>query len=108
MNPFRKVPVTRWDPSVSDYLRFLVDSLAVYKALEDIVDQYPSLHALRNTGLERSEALIYDIQWIKDTYALPNIPPVGQNGQDYASFLKSMAAESIPKFMVNNYIGLRT
>eukprot|EP01036_Dinobryon_divergens_P024008 gene24008-32415_t len=98
-----QVPVARWDPSVFDYLRFLVDSLAVYETLEEIVDQYPSLHSLRNTGLERSEALKFDIQWIKDTYSLPTIPPVGQSGLDYSLFLKSMASESIPKFMCHYY-----
>lgn len=30
-------PVTRWEPSVEGYLKFLVDSKLVYDTLEDIV-----------------------------------------------------------------------
>ncbi len=30
-------PFTRWEPTRSDYMQFLVDSLEVYQALEDIV-----------------------------------------------------------------------
>ena len=32
-----QTPFTRWEPTRSDYMQFLVDSLEVYQALEDIV-----------------------------------------------------------------------
>ena len=32
-----QTPFTRWEPTSSDYMQFLVDSLEVYQALENIV-----------------------------------------------------------------------
>lgn len=97
-----QVPVSKWEPAVLDYIRFLIDSLSVYETLEALVEQYPSLHILRNTGLERSEALKFDIQWLKENYSISSLPPVGESGLAYSAFLRALAAESIPKFLVLN------
>jgi hypothetical protein len=40
-----------FSPSVRGYLQFLVDSRAVYQALEDAVGTHASLYSLQATGL---------------------------------------------------------
>ena len=41
-------PVTKWEPTIEGYLRFLVDSKLVYDTLEKIIDDavYPSCELL--------------------------------------------------------------
>ena len=46
-----------FSPARTDYLRFLVDSQHVFQALEDVVNEREELEVLRETGLERTEAL---------------------------------------------------
>lgn len=98
-----QTPVSKWVPSRSDYLHFLVDSLAVYEALDEIVAKYPALAAFQHTGLERSAALKEDIQWMASYDKELTIPECGLNGKLYSEFLKAMAAESIPKFACHYY-----
>lgn len=99
-----KTPFTQWQVARSDYLHFLVDSLSVYEALEDIVEKYPELSAFRDTGLERSEALRKDIKWLSEEYDPSlEVPPCGEPGQEYSKLLYSLAKESLPKFMCHYY-----
>ena len=41
-----QTPFTRWEPTSSDYMQFLVDSLEVYQALENIVGEIIEFQAL--------------------------------------------------------------
>jgi len=101
--PAPKSPVKPdWNPTHEDYLRFLVDSKAVYEALEDIVGEYPELSEFRNTGLERTDGLEIDIQWMMEEYGLQR-PEVGLPGLNYASEVKRIVSESIPAFMDHYY-----
>jgi len=97
-------PVKDWTPTLEDYVHFLTDSLAVYETMELIVNTYPELEIYRNTGLERVQALKDDLQWITNSYNPSlSIPPVGEPGSSYSSFLMNIAKESIPKFLCHYY-----
>lgn len=99
-----QTPFTQWQPSRLDYLRFLVDSLAVYETLDAIVHEKAILEPFRSTGLERTVALKEDIKWmLKYDSTIGEVPPVGQGGKDYSEFLKNIANESIPKFLCHYY-----
>jgi hypothetical protein len=84
----------------ADYLQFLVDSLHVYEAMEDIVSARDELEMFRTTGLERTKALETDIEFMMKEYNLKR-PSVGEFGMAYASALRKM--ESIPAFMCHYY-----
>lgn len=98
-----EIPFTQWEPSRGNYLQFLVDSLEVYRAIDDIVEGDPRLSALRNTGLERSKALQEDIKWMLEYDKTLQSLTCGENGRAYASFLKQISKESIPKFICHYY-----
>jgi heme oxygenase (biliverdin-producing, ferredoxin) len=85
-----------------DYLSFLVDSQHVYKAMEDIVQQYDELQPFRNTGLERVAPLDTDIQYMILEYNLQR-PDVGTPGREYAKLLHEVASTSVPAFMCHYY-----
>ncbi|TXG61262.1 hypothetical protein EZV62_012625 [Acer yangbiense] len=96
-------PVTKWDPSVDGYLRFLVDSKLVYDTLEDIVQKapFPSYAEFRNTGLERSEKLAKDLEWFKEQgYA---IPEPSSPGIHYAEYLKELSEKDPQAFICHFY-----
>ncbi|KAI9190946.1 hypothetical protein LWI28_001206 [Acer negundo] len=96
-------PVTKWDPSVDGYLRFLVDSKLVYDTLEDIVQKapFPSYAEFRNTGLERSEKLAKDLEWFKEQgYA---IPEPSSPGIYYAEYLKELSEKDPQAFICHFY-----
>ena len=99
--------VTSKEPYITthaDYLSFLIDSQHVYKAMEEIIDQYPILAPFRNTGLERVAPLEKDIAFLMQAYyKLPDRPLVGKPGRDYAQLLHDVAKESIPAFMCHYY-----
>jgi len=46
-----ETPFTKWEPALSHYLQFLVDSLAVYETLEELAQQIPALAPFKSTGL---------------------------------------------------------
>ncbi|KAK3210913.1 hypothetical protein Dsin_015619 [Dipteronia sinensis] len=95
--------VTKWDPSVDGYLRFLVDSKLVYDTLEDIVQKapFPSYAEFRNTGLERSEKLAKDLEWFKEQgYA---IPEPSSPGVYYAEYLKELSEKDPQAFICHFY-----
>lgn len=92
-----------YTPTRDDYLAFLVDSKHVYEALEDIVNENEELAMFRNTGLERTEALEKDIQFMVKEYGLER-PKVGDYGKSYASELRQIAKTgNIPDFMCHYY-----
>lgn len=98
-------PPVPYSPTHMDYLRFLVDSNAVYVALEEIVNGSEKLARLRNSGLERTQALEKDIAWMCDKYGLEK-PDVGMAGKGYAEKLKAIMAngdDDIPEFMCHYY-----
>ena len=97
-------PKEPYVPTHADYLQFLVDSDAVYKVLEDIVNNNEELSMFRNTGIERTQQLEKDIDWMCKTYDLQR-PDVGHAGSMYAKELKAMikSSEDIPEFMCHYY-----
>lgn len=99
-------PVAQWQPTRSGYLQFLIDSLAVYEALDEIVSTYPELKVFEHTGLERAEALKEDIAWIGSydpSLSSMTSASCGASGLAYAAHLKTLAKESIPKFVCHYY-----
>lgn len=98
-----QAPFTSWEPTREGYLHFLIDSLAVYDVLEEIVHSLPELESLKDTGLERSQALREDIAWILDYDRSIVLPECGPYGRDYANFLRKISNESIPKFVCHYY-----
>ncbi|CAB9500205.1 Heme oxygenase 1, chloroplastic [Seminavis robusta] len=98
-----KKPAKPYTPTRDDYLAFLVDSKHVYEALEDIVNENEALEMFRNTGLERTEALETDIEFMVKEYGLSR-PEVGEFGKTYATQLREIAADgSIPELMCHYY-----
>ena len=91
-------------PTHGDYLQFLVDSKAVYDVLEDIVNSNEKLEAFRNTGIERTQELEKDIEWMCNKYDLQR-PDVGIAGKRYAAELNDMVKsdDDIPEFMCHYY-----
>ncbi|CAD5169182.1 unnamed protein product [Musa acuminata subsp. malaccensis] len=95
-------PVSKWEPSVDGYLRFLVDNKLVYDTLETIVQKaaYPCYAEFRNTGLERSENLVQDLEWFKDQgHTIPE-PSVGAS---YAHYLEELSEKNPQAFICHFY-----
>jgi len=94
--------------TMEDYLRFLVDSQLVYRVFEDIIripELSPELSAFVDTGLERTEPLETDIQFIVKEYEMIR-PPVGQIGTKYAEELRGFAVKGkgcVPELMCHYY-----
>lgn len=97
-------PAEPYVPTQSDYLQFLVDSNAVYVALEEIVNSNEIMAPFRNTGIERTQELEKDIAWMCNKFDLER-PEVGMAGGRYAQELKDMVKsdEDIPEFMCHYY-----
>lgn len=97
-------PAVPFTPTHKDYLQFLVDSLAVYEALENIVANNDQLIMFRNTGIERTKELERDIAWMASKYNLER-PGVGMAGKKYAEQLNDMIKSDgdIPEFMCHYY-----
>jgi heme oxygenase len=97
-------PAVPYVPTQKDYLQFLVDSNAVYVALEEIVNENEKLAMFRNSGLERTQELEKDIAWMCNKYNLER-PEVGAAGKRYAEELKAMVKsdDDIPEFMCHYY-----
>ncbi|KHG06528.1 Heme oxygenase 1, chloroplastic -like protein [Gossypium arboreum] len=96
-------PVQRWEPSVDGYLKFLVDSKLVYDTLEGIIDKapFPSYAEFRDTGLERSEKLAKDLQWLKEQGY--TIPEPSSPGVTYAEYLKELSEKDPQAFICHFY-----
>jgi len=100
-------PMREWSPSVKGYLQFLVDSRALYQALEDAVATHAALHALQATGLERVAALDQDIAWVAAGAGglsdAAEVPAVGAAGLEYSALLTELAATDQPRFLNHFY-----
>ena len=97
-------PMQKWEPTKEKYLKFLVESKAMYEAMEEIVASgaSPQYAAFVNTGLERTEGLARDIAWFEATHAM--VAPVADGpGAEYAAFLKDLASRSPPEFICHFY-----
>ena len=98
--------IMQWTPTKESYLRFLIESKSVYEAFEDIMANSPNTtyRAFVNTGLERTEALQKDIDYMVKTWGLTAGPPrPGGPGYAYAGFLRNLAASSSPAFVCHYY-----
>lgn len=101
-------PSEPYVPTHDDYLQFLVDSHHVYAALEEVVSSTSKLERFRNTGLERTDSLEKDIDWMVQTYNLAR-PDVGGAGRRYAEELRNMVTTTgeevngVAEFMCHYY-----
>ena len=98
-------PVARWTPTAEGYLNFLVESLAVYEAMERVVaanENEKTYGKFNNCGLERSEALRKDIKYMEERFGLAPREATGA-GKEYAETLKALAATSPPEFICHFY-----
>nr|ADK12637.1 chromoplast heme oxygenase 1 [Medicago sativa] len=95
--------VTKWEPSVDGYLRFLVDSKVVYDTLEKIVQDaaYPYYAEFKNTGLERSASLDKDLEWFKEQGY--TIPEPSSPGLTYAQYLTDLSQNDPQAFICHFY-----
>jgi heme oxygenase len=98
-----KVPFNKWEYGRAEYLQFLVDSLVVYEAFDQVVASHAVLASLKSTGLERVAALKEDIAWMVKNDPSLTVPSCGPSGKAYAEFIKQIADESIPKFICHYY-----
>ena len=97
--------MARWTPTVEGYLNFLVESRAVYDAMERVVaapENAREYGAFMNNGLERSEALRKDIAYVMERFDLPPREASGP-GKEYAELLTALAKESPPEFICHYY-----
>ena len=97
-------PVATWTPTGEGYLNFLTESLAVYEAMETIVetDESGVYGKFKDNGLERSDALRKDIEYIERRFGLSKRDPSGA-GREYAETLKALAKTSPPEFICHYY-----
>lgn len=97
-------PVAPYVPTHADYLQFLVDSNAVYQVLEQIVNTNDKLAVFRNTGIERTQQLEKDIEYMCTKYDLQR-PKIGNAGSMYVEELqnKVQSDDDIPEFMCHYY-----
>ncbi|CAL5186819.1 unnamed protein product [Lathyrus oleraceus] len=95
--------VTKWEPTVDGYLRFLVDSKIVYDTLEKIVQDaaYPYYAEFKNTGLERSASLDKDLEWFKEQGY--TIPEPSSPGLTYALYLTDLSQNDPQAFICHFY-----
>ncbi|PNY03970.1 putative inactive heme oxygenase 2 chloroplastic-like [Trifolium pratense] len=92
-----------WQPSMVGFIRFLVDNQLVFTTLERLIDDSDnvSFAYLRKTGLERSEGILKDIEWLKQEGV--EIPNPSTRGITYAKYLEELAEKSPPLFLSHFY-----
>lgn len=94
-------------PTREGYLRFLVESKAVYDVLEAAVQStaHPEYAAFCNTGLERAKALEEDIAWFRETHNLTSAgPEPGGPGATYGAKIAELAEKDAPVSRQQGYI----
>ncbi|CAK8569536.1 unnamed protein product [Lathyrus sativus] len=96
-----QIPDT-WQPSMLGFTRFLVDNQHVFSTLERIIDHSDndSYAYMRKTGLERSEGILKDLEWLKEEGV--EIPNPSSPGITYAKYLEELA-ENTPLFLSHFY-----
>lgn len=98
-------PVARWAPTPEGYLAFLIESRAVYRAMEGVVgdDANASTYGkFKSSGLERTSALDKDIAYMCERFGLKEYEATGA-GKEYADFLTALAKTSPPEFICHFY-----
>ncbi|KAL3514488.1 hypothetical protein ACH5RR_027205 [Cinchona calisaya] len=93
----------KWQPSMEGFLKFLVDSKLVFSTIERIVDESSdvSYAYFRKTGLERSECIARDLEWLSQE---GNVVPAPSNpGVTYVQYLEELAEKSPPLFLSHFY-----
>ncbi|KAM3758292.1 hypothetical protein ACB098_01G032500 [Castanea mollissima] len=92
-----------WQPSMEGFLNYLVDSKLVFNTVERIVDEssHVAYAYFRKTGLERSEALEKDLEWLRQQGFV--IPEPSGPGISYAKYLGELSEKSAPLFMCHFY-----
>ncbi|XP_023923359.1 probable inactive heme oxygenase 2, chloroplastic [Quercus suber] len=92
-----------WQPSMEGFLNYLVDSKLVFNTVERIVDEssHVAYAYFRKTGLERSEALEKDLEWLRQQGFV--IPEPSSPGISYAKYLGELSEKSAPLFMCHFY-----
>ena len=92
-----------WTPTKEGYLRFLVESKAVYDTLEGIMAEaaHPAYARFQDTGLERAAALERDLAWFAGQGM--EVPASSGVGKEYAEELARLAEEDPPAFMCHFY-----
>ncbi|TVU08088.1 hypothetical protein EJB05_41473, partial [Eragrostis curvula] len=96
-------PIATWKPTLEAYIQFFVDSKLVFGTLEAVVDRavVPWYAELRNTGLERSEALKKDLEWFRqEGHTIPEPSPAGIT---FASYLEELSENAPPAFVCHFY-----
>ncbi|GBG79593.1 hypothetical protein CBR_g29740 [Chara braunii] len=96
-------PLAKWQPTVTGYIQFLVDSKALHDTMEAIVadPSKPMYQRFLNTGLERSEALAKDLEWFASQGN--EIPAPDAAGTAYADYLRQLAESNPPAFICHFY-----
>ncbi|BBN14330.1 protein MpHY1 [Marchantia polymorpha subsp. ruderalis] len=96
-------PVAKWEPTIAGFIKFLVNSKAVFDCMEEIMAtaSHPSYAEFRNTGLERSAALSKDLEWLKSQGN--EIPEPSEEGITYAELLKNLSESDPPAFICHFY-----
>jgi heme oxygenase len=97
--------------TMDDYLYFLIDNQHVFRAMEEIInlpELQPELTPFVDTGLERTERLETDIQFILNEYYEDGFerPAVGPMGEKYAKKMWDIAAkgkDGVPEFMCHYF-----
>jgi len=99
-------PVAAWKPTREGYLRFLVQSKAVYDTLEGIMASgvRPEYGVFTKTGLERGPALAEDVQWMAEAYGMA-VPAVeeGSSGDTYSKYLQDISKSNPQAFICHWY-----
>ncbi|XP_062109315.1 probable inactive heme oxygenase 2, chloroplastic [Humulus lupulus] len=92
-----------WKPSMEGFLKYLVDSQLVFSIVERIVDESEDVaySYFRKTGLERSEAILKDLEWLRQKGMV--IPEPTNVGVSYGKYLEELAEKSAPMFLCHFY-----
>ncbi|KAG8389995.1 hypothetical protein BUALT_Bualt01G0037300 [Buddleja alternifolia] len=92
-----------WQPSIEGFLKYLVDSELVFSTVERIVDESTDVSYVyfRKTGLERSECLSKDIEWLREQGNV--IPEPSNPGITYVQHLEELAEKTPPLFLCHFY-----
>ncbi|KAL8487866.1 hypothetical protein ACS0TY_024246 [Phlomoides rotata] len=92
-----------WQPSMEGFLKYLVDSKLVFSTIERIVDESTDVSYVyfRKTGLERSNCISRDLEWLSGQGNV--IPQPSNPGIMYVRYLEELAENSPPLFLCHFY-----
>ncbi|CAJ1972664.1 unnamed protein product [Sphenostylis stenocarpa] len=92
-----------WQASMKGFLSYLVNSHLIFATLQRIVDESDNVSYayMRKTGLERSEGLLKDLEWLEEQGNM--IPNPSSAGLTYAKYLEELAETSAPLFLSHFY-----